>query len=57
MRQLKRVTMSMREVDRLKCIQAVIDGFSYGGHWPPSDWASRPSKFEATAAAQEHLTI
>ena len=26
MRQLTRVTMSMRELDRLKCIQAVIDG-------------------------------
>jgi hypothetical protein len=26
MRQLLRVTMSMRELDRLKCVQAVIDG-------------------------------
>jgi hypothetical protein len=26
MRQLSRVTMSMRELDRLKCIQAVVDG-------------------------------
>jgi transposase len=26
MRQLTRVTMSMRELDRLKCVQAVIDG-------------------------------
>ena len=26
MRQLSRVTMSMRELDRLKCVQAVIDG-------------------------------
>jgi transposase len=26
MRQLARVTMSMRELDRLKCIQAIVDG-------------------------------
>jgi hypothetical protein len=26
MRQMTRVTMSMRELDRLKCIQAVVDG-------------------------------
>jgi hypothetical protein len=26
MRQLSRVTMSMRELDRLKCVQAVIEG-------------------------------
>lgn len=26
MRQMARVTMSMRELDRLKCVQAVIDG-------------------------------
>jgi hypothetical protein len=26
MRQLTRVTMSMRELDRLKCIQALADG-------------------------------
>jgi len=26
MRQLSRVTMSMRGLDRLKCVQAVIDG-------------------------------
>ena len=29
MRQMARVTMSMRELDRLKCIQAVIDGELY----------------------------
>jgi hypothetical protein len=28
-RQLSRVTMSMRELDRLKCIQAVVDGDVY----------------------------
>ena len=26
MRQLARVTVTMRELDRLKCIQAVVDG-------------------------------
>jgi hypothetical protein len=26
MRQLARVTMTMRDLDRLKCIQAVVDG-------------------------------
>lgn len=26
MRQLARVTVSMRELDRLKCIQAIVDG-------------------------------
>ena len=26
MRQLTRVTMSMRELDRLKCIQTIVDG-------------------------------
>jgi hypothetical protein len=26
MRQMARVTMSMRELERLKCIQAVVDG-------------------------------
>jgi hypothetical protein len=26
MRQMARVTMSMRELDRLKCVQAVVDG-------------------------------
>src|SRR5580700_4725467 len=29
MRQIARVTMSMRELDRLKCIQAVVDGDLY----------------------------
>jgi transposase len=29
MRQMARVTMSMRELDRLKCVQAVIDGDLY----------------------------
>ena len=29
MRQMARVTMSMRELDRLKCIQAVVDGDLY----------------------------
>jgi hypothetical protein len=29
MRQMARVTMSMRELDRLKCIQAVVDGDVY----------------------------
>jgi hypothetical protein len=29
MRRMARVTMSMRELDRLKCIQAVIDGELY----------------------------
>lgn len=31
MRQLTRVTMSMRELDRLKCIQAIVDGDLYPG--------------------------
>jgi transcriptional regulator GlxA family with amidase domain len=31
MRQAARVTMSMRELDRLKCIQAVVDGDLYAG--------------------------
>ena len=26
MRQMARVTMSMRELDRLKCVQGVLDG-------------------------------
>ena len=26
MRQMARVTMSMRELDRLKCVQAVVEG-------------------------------
>jgi transcriptional regulator with GAF, ATPase, and Fis domain len=29
MRQLTRVTVTMRELDRLKCIQAVVDGDLY----------------------------
>jgi hypothetical protein len=29
MRQMARVTMSMRDLDRLKCIQAVVDGDLY----------------------------
>ena len=29
MRQMARVTMSMRELDRLKCVQAVVDGDLY----------------------------
>ena len=31
MRHAARVTMSMRELDRLKCIQAVVDGELYPG--------------------------
>ena len=31
MRHAARVTMSMRELDRLKCIQAVVDGDLYPG--------------------------
>ncbi len=31
MRLAARVTMSMRELDRLKCIQAVVDGELYPG--------------------------
>jgi hypothetical protein len=32
MRQLARVTMTMRDLDRLKCIQAVVDGELRSGH-------------------------
>lgn len=39
MRQIARVSMSMRELDRLKCIQAVVDGELY-----PYRAAERPKK-------------
>jgi hypothetical protein len=32
MRQLARVIMTMRDLDRLKCIQAVVDGELRSGH-------------------------
>ena len=43
MRLAARVTMSMRELDRLKCIQAVVDGDLSGPTGLISRHCSRPS--------------